>query len=131
MKTKILILLILTCGIQSFGQIDVGCDRVYDKPEVQAKYKTDVKGMMDYAMANLLPILSKDGSQPTRMITSLTIDKAGQIVGVEFVDLDVKDETKVKLRKRLMQMDNWIPGKVNGQPICSKYVWVIRCVKWG
>jgi hypothetical protein len=131
MKIKILLLLIFFYSSQTFGQTNVSCDRIYDRPEKQAKYKTDVKGMMDYAITNLLPIISEDGSQPTRMIASLTIDKAGKIVDVEFQNLDVKEESKVKLRDKIMQMENWIPGKVNGQSICSKYEWIVHCIKWG
>lgn len=129
---KILLVILLCISNLSFCQV---CEKVYEEPEVAAQYRNGSEDLMKFANEHVLPVMARSvdkyGSRPTKMIASLLIDKEGNVKGVDFVKFDVSAENQEVIRKEMLNMDQWTPGKNGGQKVCSKAMFVIACAKWG
>ncbi len=132
--SNILTLLFLTTTLIVNGQTDNDCDTVYDMVETMPQYENDVRGLMDYMMEDLTPLLfecyKRDSLLTASIYMTLTIDKKGHVIHVEFNRVKATEQCKNELRQKIMTMTGWTPGKQDGIPVCSKYVWPISCINW-
>lgn len=131
----ILTLLIFAIGFSTFGQsVNNKCDTIYDFVETLPQYENNVKGLMDYLMTDLAPVLSDcytiDGILTASIYLTLTIDKKGKVIDVEFKRIEASEKCKGELRKKLLNMTGWSSGKVGDTAVCSKYQWPISCINW-
>jgi hypothetical protein len=127
--------LIFTTGFYTFGQsVDNECDTIYDFVETLPQYENDVKGLMDYLMTDLAPILSncykRDDILSTSIYLILTIDKKGKVIDVEFKRIQASEKCKEELKEKLLHMNGWTPGKHENVAVCCKYQWPISCINW-
>lgn len=110
------------------------CDTIYDFAETLPQYENDNKGLMEYLMSNLVPILSnaysRDGILTTSIYLTLTIDAAGKVIDVEFNRIQGSEKCKEELRENLLKMTGWSPGIHGDIAVCSKYQWPISCIHW-
>ena len=131
----ILTLLTFTISFSTFAQsANNKCDTIYDYAETLLQYENGVKGVMNYMISDLTPILSNCYKRG-RILTSsiyliLIIDKEGEVIDVEFKRIQASEKCKEELREKLLTMTGWTPGKQEGNPICSKYQWPINCISW-
>jgi hypothetical protein len=131
----ILTLLIFATGFSSFGQsVNNECDTIYDFAETLPQYENDVKGLMDYLMTDLAPILSdcykRDDILTASIYLTLTIDKEGKVIDVEFKRIQASEKCKEELKEKLLNMTCWTPGKQGDVSVCCKYQWPISCINW-
>ncbi|MEZ4911206.1 MAG: hypothetical protein R2774_10135 [Saprospiraceae bacterium] len=131
----VLTLFIFATGYSSYGQsVNNECDTIYDFAETLPKYENDIKGLMDYLMADLAPILSdcykRDDILTASIYLTLTIDKEGKVIDVEFKRIQASEKCKEELKEKLLTMTGWTPGKQGDLAICCKYQWPISCVNW-
>jgi hypothetical protein len=131
---KQLVILLSFISYLGIGQVNNLCDTIYSVPENAAKYPNDAKGLMNYGMEKLTPILSDCIKQDGEIIASLrmilTIDKAGKVIAVKFQNLNASAECKIKLRTELLAMEGWIPAQMNGINVCSDFYFPISCLTW-
>ena len=64
------------------------------------------------------------------MYLTMTIDKTGIVIDVEFVRINATDQCKKDLKQKIMTMTSWTPGMKVGKPVCCKYSWPISCIMW-
>lgn len=131
----LLTFLIFAAGFFSFSQsVHNDCDTIYDFAESLPQYQNDGKGLMDYLMTDLAPILSDSYTRDNIITASiyliLTIDKKGKVIDVEFKKIHATEKCKEKLKEKLLTMTGWTPGKQGNKAVCSKYKWAIRCINW-
>lgn len=132
------IILTIICYLITFaicGQTNnADCDSIYDFVEIMPKYDNEAIGLMNYLSKDLSPILSdcikRDSVITASMYLTLTIDKQGHVIDVEYKRIEATDQCKEELRKKIMTMTGWTPGQHNGQPVCCRYTWPVSCIKW-
>jgi len=136
MKGQIIILTLLgfVTGLSLNAQsVNNQCDTIFDFVETMPKYEDDVKGLMDFVISDLSPILSacykRDSILTSSISLTLTIDSQGKVIDVEFQRIQASEECKKELRQKLFSMTGWISGKQNEIPICSKYAWPMN-INW-
>ncbi|MFT5619633.1 MAG: hypothetical protein ACI85I_002880 [Arenicella sp.] len=109
------------------------CDVIYDCPEVLPHYQDD-RGLMRFFSNEFVSTISncmkRDHSMITRFYLTLTINKKGKIEEVDFKKMEASEESRKEIVSKLEEM-KWEPGIVNGKPVCSKFNWVMGCIKWG
>jgi hypothetical protein len=71
-------ILFITCI--SFGQENTMCDTIYSVPETPPKYPNDAKGLMNYSMEKLTPILSNCMQQDEEVIGRLNFKTSMQVL---------------------------------------------------
>jgi len=133
--TIFLTLMVFTTGSPIFGQsVNRQCDTIFAVAEIMPQYQTGLKGLMDYLMTDLAPILSNCCERDSILITSiyltLTIDNYGEVTDVDFKRIQATEKCKKELKENLMNMTGWIPGKQGDISVCCKYFWPVRCIKW-
>lgn len=125
--TYVLSLLTVT---RSYGQTG-NCDTIYNIVETMPGYD---KGLARYLMNDLIPVIGECIKRDSHIIASLyialTIDTKGKVIDVDFLKPNLTRLCKAELREKLLTMNGWTPGQVNGQPVCSKFHWPISCIKW-
>ncbi|MBK7880564.1 MAG: hypothetical protein IPJ83_08415 [Saprospiraceae bacterium] len=130
---KILTVVFLLTVTKSFGQSN-GCDTVYSYVEVMPKYDKDIKGLSDYLMKELVPIIGDCIKRDTEIIASLiiilTIDSNGKVIGATFPKHNLTSFCKDELKKKLLTMNGWTAGQKDGLPVCCEFNWPISCLKW-
>ncbi len=131
----VLTLVVSTLGFSALGQsTDSKCDTIYDYAETLPHYENDIKGLMDYLMTDLAPILSdcykRDGILTASIYLTMTIDTEGKVIDVEFRRIQASDKCKEELREKLLSMTSWTSGKQGNTPVCCKYQWPISCINW-
>jgi hypothetical protein len=98
------------------------------------KYDNDLKGLSDYLMKELVPIIGDCIKRDIDIIASLyiilTIDSNGKVIDATFPKDNLTSLCKDDLKRKLLTMDGWTAGKINGRPVCSKFNWPISCLKW-
>ena len=136
MKILLTILILLSGSFQLLAQISSRCDSVIDNQylESEPQYGKGLEDVMNYSIQKLTPLLSESMKQsgliPTRMIAKLLINQAGQVEDVEFIELEVTEEYKLKVKNEIQTM-KWKPALMDDKPVCAIYFWNIRCFKWG
>ncbi|MGB3588956.1 MAG: hypothetical protein WBA23_20585 [Tunicatimonas sp.] len=136
MKKLLTILILLSLTTQLIAQIDNECDSIADSESLDSEpqYGEGLKDIMNFATQKLTPILSESMKQsgliPTEMIAELTISRDGGVVDIDFIDLNVTEEYKSKVRAAIQRM-KWKPAVKDDQSVCATYFWNIRCFKWG
>ena len=84
-------------------------------------------------MNELVPTFNECIHNSNEIISSLhivlTIDKKGKLIDVEFRKSELASTCKEELKNKILTMKGWDPGKVNGQNVCSKFIWPIGCLK--
>lgn len=98
------------------------------------KYDKDIKGLSDYLMKELVPIIGDCMKRDTDMIASLyiilTIDSNGKVIDATFPKDNLTSLCKDDLKKKLLTMSGWTAGQKDGRPACCKFSWPISCLKW-
>lgn len=99
-----------------------------------ASYSAGTKGLMDYIVSDIAPVLNQcmanDQEITGSMFIQLSIDDTGKITAVDFKRLNATESCKDALRARVMTMTGWVPAKHNGVNVCAQYTWPISCIKW-
>ena len=130
---KILTIIFLLTVTKSYGQNN-GCDTVYSYVEVMPKYDNDIKGLSDYLMKELVPIIGDCIKRDTEIISSLyiilTIDSNGIVIDATFPKHNLTLLCKDDLKAKLLTMKGWTAGQKDGQPLCCKFNWPISCLNW-
>ena len=134
-KMKHILLIIgFLISIPSLGQVDSGCDSVYNFVDTMPEYESGINGLSDYLHNDLIPILAKcierDSSLIASMYLTMTIDKKGNVIDVVFNRISATEKCKNDLKKKILTMPSWTPGKLNGKNVCCKYSWPISCIMW-
>lgn len=129
----ILIVITSTC-IEVNGQENTGCNHVYEKADKDPQYKNGQQDLLDFICNDLMRTLSKCiyniEDAPTRLLIDLTIDENGNVMEVSYKRSDLSKPCEIQLTEQLMKMKGWIPGKVDGRSVCSKFHMPIGCIKW-
>ena len=130
---KILTIIFLLTVSKTYGQTN-GCDTVYSFVEVMPKYDKDIKGLFDYLMKELVPIIGNCIKRDTEIIASLyiilTIDSNGKVIDATFPKNNLSLLCKDELKTKLLTMTGWTAGLKDGKPVCCKFNWPISCLKW-
>ncbi|MDO8365576.1 MAG: hypothetical protein Q7T20_02180 [Saprospiraceae bacterium] len=131
---KILIYTLLMPVSVSYGQATSYCDTIYNTFETIPQYDKDFKGLTSYLINELAPIIGDCMERDSTIIASLfiilTIDSQGKVVDAAFSRPNLTAICKTDLKKKLLTMNGWTAGQVNGQPVCRIFNWPIRCLKW-
>ncbi|MBO0593998.1 hypothetical protein I2486_21570 [Cellulophaga sp. E16_2] len=132
--TSILTLLGLAMSFLVNGQTaNCYCDTIFDLVEIKPQYENDVKGLMKYFISDITPIISncinRDSTLIASMNLTLTIDKKGQVIDVGFPRIQATEMCKKEITNKILNMDGWTSGQMNGITVCSKYVWPIS-INW-
>ncbi len=118
---------------KSFGQAN-SCTDVYSKPEIKPIYDNDYKGLSDYLIKELVPIIGNCIDRDKEIIASLyivlTIDKNGKVIDAIFPNDNLTKICKGDLKRKLLTMSGWTAGRQKGKPVCSKFDWQIACLRW-
>lgn len=115
------------------------CDSAYHHPEVPAIYKGGTDDLMHDYGNMVASILRKHtpshGEPPSSAVIDITLDATGQVVAVDFSDVSknkaLTSTMKEAITQQTMMMEGWGPARQNGHPVCSQYILVIGCIKWG
>ena len=130
---EILAVLLLLTVTKSYGQTN-DCDTIYNNSETIPQYENDFKGLSDYLIKELVPIIANCMERDTDIIVSLyiilTIDSDGRVIDATFPKHNLSSLCKADLKKKLLTMDGWTAGQKDGRPVCSKFNWPIGCLKW-
>ncbi|MBL0104314.1 MAG: hypothetical protein IPP51_11510 [Bacteroidetes bacterium] len=135
MKVLATLFLIFIVSFQLKAQNAVEpCDKICAEPDTMPAYEDGETGLFDYIGQRIVPVVSDCMKNEKAIITSvyitLTINKVGQVVSVDFPRLKASDECKNKLRGAIMRMKGWKPAKFKGKPVCSQYLLPIPCMLW-
>ncbi len=124
----------LLVSLQLFAQTPVPCDVVCSEPDTLPAYIDGETGLFEFIGQRIVPVVSDCMKNDKAIITSvyitLTINKVGQVVSVDFPKLKASDDCKRKLKTELMRMRGWIPAKYKGKPVCSQYLLPVPCMLW-
>jgi len=130
---KILTVVLLLTVTKSYGQTN-DCDTVYNYSQVMPKYDKDIKGLSDYLIRELVPIIRDCIKRDTEIIASLyiilSIDSSGKVIDATFPKDNLTLRCKDDLRAKLLTMTGWTAGQQDGQDVCCKFNWPISCLKW-
>ena len=130
---SLLICLLFTIGT-TFGQVRNACDSIYTELDQSPEFQNGIKGLLDYLNTDLIPIISRNMKEDKvivdKLYANVIINRDGNVVDVEFLKLNGSEKCKEELKKKIMTMTGWTPGKMNGQSVCSNYFWVVGCIKW-
>lgn len=131
----LLTLLILTMALNSYSQtVNCACDSIYDFAETLPQYQNGVKGLSEFLMTDIAPILSdcyrKDNVLTTSIYLTLTINKEGKVINVDFNKILASEKCKEELREKIITMTSWTPAKQGNIAVCSKYQLPIGCILW-
>jgi hypothetical protein len=133
-RNLILVFSFLMISVESFGQIDNKCDAIYSFVDFMSEYANGIHGLMDYLNKDLILILSdciqRDSILIASMYLTLTIDNEGKVIDVDFIQINATDQCKSDLKKKILTMPSWTPGKLNGKAVCCKFSWPISCIMW-
>ncbi|MCQ2193014.1 MAG: TonB family protein [Paludibacteraceae bacterium] len=101
-------------------------DFVYTKVEEKASYKGGLKAMKEYLEQNLVypEQAKKEGKQGTVFLI-ITVNKDGSITDIEIVR-PVDPAIDIEAVRLVKGMPNWVPGKIQGKPVRSKYTLPIK-----
>lgn len=135
MKTIYSFLILVLISVSLKAQTSVApCDKLVAEPDTMPTYEGGENGLFEYIGERIVPVVSDCMKNEKAIITSvyitLTINKVGQVVSVDFPRLKASDACKSKLRTELMRMKGWSPGKYKGKPVCSQYLLPIPCMLW-
>ena len=107
---------------------------VYDLVEVIPQYKDGSASFYQFLNSELLPILSDCPEQHGMPISSLylklTIDSQANVVDVNFLKSALCDDCKTRMREKLLAMEGWTAGIIDGERVCTRIVIPIKCIKW-
>jgi hypothetical protein len=123
---------VLVSAAPAFAQ-GSSCDTVYTTVEVQPTYEGGIAGLMEYFGKELTPIISKSENKTVteKMTIMLTIDVNGKVIDAELSRHRLEKSAEDEMRRKILTMTGWTPGRLKDQPVCCKYGWVIGCIKWG
>jgi hypothetical protein len=131
MKT-LLFAICLLAGHSLHAQIV--CDTVYGSPDTPPIYGHNFDSFYTYFNDSIVPVLQQCMKLEDTIISSLvvrfTLDYDGHVLDVEFIRINAGEACKQQLREQFKTMEDWSPGWVSGEPVCSYAVWPIRCIKW-
>jgi|SRR5690606_21933898 len=110
------------------------CDTIYSTVDQNPEYHEGMNGLMQYFTQRLLSVITEctDGDKEfsAQMAISFTIDAHGNVIDAELSDHHLPEDCVLLLRNRLVGMTGWSPGYRDGRPVCARYGWKIRGVKW-
>jgi hypothetical protein len=129
---KLMLFGVLISAAPAFAQ-GSSCDTVYTTVEVQLSYERGISALIDYFAKELLPIISKSENKTLteKMTIMLTIDVNGKVIDAELSRHRLEKSAEDEMRRKILTMTGWTPGRLNNEPVCCKYAWVIGCIKWG
>ncbi|HYF66654.1 MAG TPA: hypothetical protein VD884_00900 [Ohtaekwangia sp.] len=129
----LLLVLVVTC-IQVFAQTKA-CDTVYQTVDNNPAYHGGTSALMDYTGKHLTPIISKyddkDEESSAKLTIMLTIDTHGRVVDAVLSKHHLPKDCEDEIKRELLSMTGWTAGSLNGEKVCSKFAWIISCIKWG
>jgi hypothetical protein len=133
-RIKILLLILAVSNIQTFGQTK-SCTTVYQTLDKNPNYDGGMNALMRYSEKYITPIISKyykmDEQLLGKLTMTLTIGTDGKVIDVILSKHNFPKDCEEEIRKELLIMTGWTSGSLNGQKVCSKFSWVIGCIKWG
>lgn len=111
------------------------CDTVYSHVDVLPKFQNNSRDLLKYVELELVPIINECILNDSEIVSSLsillTIQQDGQVVDASFPkDEYLSIQCKVLLKAKLLMMDGWTPGQINGQSVCCFHYFPIKCLKW-
>lgn len=109
-------------------------EKIYDSPDTIAYYG-NVREKIDfiYKLASVISHLNcraQYGALVSRLDAVLMIDESGVVTSAEIPNLDADSLCLVSLKKEFLRMKKWIPARVNGKSVKSKYNFGVSCFKW-
>ncbi len=129
-----MIVLLFLDGIMAKASAQADCDTVYNLPEIMPQFGNSELDILNYVAEELAPVFREcyalDSSYISSLKVRLTLDKNGKVQEVRFIRLKSSDSCEALIREKLFSMEGWTPGKVNGEPVCSRIVVPISCIKW-
>lgn len=133
-RLHFLLVIFIVADIQVFGQPEI-CEKVYNTVEADPIYKGGMADLMDFFQKQLTPILSKyqkaNEDLSAKVILTLTIDIEGKVIDVVLSKHKLPKDCEAEIKEKLLTMTDWKPGVLNGQKVCSRFAWVVSCIKWG
>lgn len=133
-RLRILLLTLVMASIKVFGQTST-CETAYEKVDNNPNYEGGMNQLMSYSEKYLTPIISKYHNKNTeltaKLVMTLTINNDGKVVEAVLSKHKLPKECEEEIRKQLLTMTDWNPGLLNGEKVCSKFTWIISCIKWG
>ncbi len=110
------------------------CDKIYDTPDSLAQYKSGKKDLRTYIQEKIILILGDCIKQKLDVVHSMTIkftiDAMGKVNAVEITEPVLSEYCRTKLTVELLQMQGWKPGIINGQKVCSVFIYPIAGIRW-
>ncbi|MFK8044143.1 MAG: hypothetical protein AB8B72_01510 [Crocinitomicaceae bacterium] len=110
------------------------CDSIYEFAEEMPVYQNGMNGLIKYLKSDLIPILvdcnGRDGILTSSLYLSLTIDRQGKVIDVEFQRIQATEQCKKELREKLLTMKGWTSGMQDGIAICCTFSWPISGINW-
>ena len=127
-------MILVVTSIQASGQTKT-CETVYQTVDNSPTYDGGMSALTDYSGKHWTSIISKyhdkDEELSTKLIMTLTINTDGKVVDVVLSKHKLSKDCVDEIRKELLTMTGWTSGSLNGQKVCSKFTWIISCIKWG
>ena len=110
------------------------CDSVYKNVDTLAEYAGGSQALIKFMNTHIKDAINDcyhlDSTEITGMSISLTISAQGKVLEAVFGDVELAPKCRERLRKRMLGMPTWTPGKLKGVRVCSIYAWLVGGVIW-
>jgi hypothetical protein len=134
-KYGVIFLLSTLFGLtNSAAQTTAPCDTIYKWADTMPVYRKGNKDILDYISQELTLVVSKCMTRDSNFITSLylvlTINHRGEVIDVQFTRPCLSPLCQDDLRKKLLTMQGWTSGKMQGVDVCTYSPIAVSCFKW-
>lgn len=123
------IFLIFSIGV--FAQY-AECDKIYEAENLtkEAVFSGSKSQFMTLMMDSVLCDLNKIAydSPPTSL--KVAIDFSGRIIESIILSKEFEKRDREVINSRMLKLDNWLPGEIDGKAVCSYYYIIISCIFW-
>jgi hypothetical protein len=115
---------------EAYGQGLANCNKVYNNPHSLPQYKSGVNDLLDFVHTELAPLMADcsniDALPSSTLTIQLTIDVNGKVVEIILPKSTLPTSCLDALRQKIIDMEGWKPGQVNGQEVCCKIYYPLK-----
>lgn len=127
--------LAITCILFGIlGHLSAQCDSIYHVPDELAYLDSSQNATWEFFEDEIAPILSKAHKNGERIVDKLAIeliiDSQGEIISAKPLILNASDATTQNVIDVFLQMNKWVPARHNNADVCSRHVFLIKCILW-
>ena len=130
-------LFILLFGQAGIGTYDLNqgkpCDSVYTFTQLTTEAELLSHTPLELVQEIMIPPLAELREKYETIVSSLAIriviDEEGNAIEVELLK-DFPALYQEKIRNKLIEQVRWKPADLNGQSVCSEWIFYVSCIKW-